>query len=230
MDIFQRELRSRHIDIESAAIQWAQHENQLSEKTAGSLSREDKNDAMNKFVKWIVDQVQKWSVSAVEESQTARIRQLEAQIADLKSQSHRGQTTERDPSKRKDARGESSMPTSKRLRVAGKKGPEQTGDFHVTADQLFELDPPQKPLRADCPPKAGTSSVTAWLKKLPREVQSQALVDYKAIEPLVKTWSDDKIGSLKEIASAWGLPVQLSVGMSNKDLVRVIVAAHHMAK
>ena len=185
---------------------------------------------MNKFVKWIVDQVQKWSVSAVEESQTARIRHLEAQIAELKSQPHRGQMSEREASNRKEFSGESSLPANKRLRVAGKKGPEQTGDFHVTEDQLFELDPPKKPLRADCPAKAGTSSVTSWLKKLPSEVQSQALTDYKAIEPLVKTWSDDKIGSLKEIASAWGLPVQLSVGMSNKDLVRVIVAAHHMAK
>ncbi|CAE7882935.1 unnamed protein product, partial [Symbiodinium necroappetens] len=230
MDIFQRELRSRHIDIESAAIQWAQHENQLSEKSAGSLSREDKNDAIIKFVKWIVDQVQKWSVSAVEESQTARIRHLEAQIAELKSQPHRGQTSEREASKRKEFSGESSVPANKRLRVAGKKGLEQTGDFHVTEDQLFELDPPKKPLRADCPAKAGTSSVTSRLKKLPSEVQSQALADYRAIEPLVKTWSDDKSGSVKEIASAWGLPVQLSVGMSNKDLVRVIVAAHHMAK
>ena len=144
---------------------------------------------MNKFVKWIVDQVQKWSVSAVEESQTARIRQLEAQIAELKSQPHRSQTSEREASK--------TLPANKRSRVAGKKGPEQTGDCHVTEDQLFELDPPKKPLRADCPTKAGTSSVTSWLKKLPSEVQSQALADYKAIEPLVKTWSEDKLGSLK---------------------------------
>ena len=50
MDIFQRELRSRHIDIESAAIQWVQYENQSS-TSANGLSREDRNEIMNKFVK-----------------------------------------------------------------------------------------------------------------------------------------------------------------------------------
>ena len=228
VDIFQRELRSRHIDIESAAIHWAQHENQSS-ASAGGMSREDKNEIMNKFVKWIVDQVQKWSVSAVEESQNVRIRQLEAQLAELKSQNGQGPWSAGELPKRKYA-DEASMPPAKKTRTTGKQKPEEPHDDHLSFDDLFNLDPPKKPLRADCPPKAGTSSVTAWLKKLPATVQSQALADYKVIEPLVKTWSDDQIGSLKEVASAWGLPVQLSVSMSNKDLVRVIIAAHHLPK
>ena len=227
-DIFQRELRSRHIDIESAAIQWAQHENQSS-TSANGLSREDRNEIMNKFVKWIVDQVQTWSVSAVEESQTARIRQLEAQVAELKSQTHQGHSSCEEPSKRKQ-HGDASMPAAKKLRVPGKQSPDEPHDVRVSEDQIFDLDPPSKPLWADCPPKAGTSSVTAWLKKLPTKLQFQAMTDYRAIEPLVKKWSEDQVGSLKEVAAAWGLPVQLSASMSNKDLVRVIIAVRHMAK
>ena len=217
LDQLQRELRSRHVDVESAAIQWSEHSNMLSSSSSGSsgLSREDKNEAISKFVGWIADQVQKWSVSAVEGSQQARIKDLERQLREMRErQNNNSQGQEKNAS---------------RNRLSEKQPAQQ--DKHLSVDELFgELSPPKKPLKADCPSKAGTSSVTAWLKKLPKGTQEKALADYKLIEPVIKSWDDDKLGSLPDIAAAWGLPISLAANMGNKDLVRVIVAAHELAK
>ena len=213
LDQLQRELRSRHVDVESAAIQWAQHENVLPKSSSGAssvLTREDKNEAMSKFVGWIADQVQKWNVSAVEGSQQARIQELERQLTEMREAQASGSSN---PNKRK-------VPD---------KPPGDHGE-RLTVDDVFQANPPKKPLRTDCPSKAGTSSVTAWLKKLPQKTQDKAMADYKSIEPMMKTWDEDQLTSLRDIAAAWGLPVSLAASMGNKDLVRVIVTAHTLAK
>ena len=189
LDQLQRELRSRHVDVESAAIQWAEHSNVLSSTSsrASGLSREDKNEAISKFVDWIADQVQKWSVSAVEGSQQARIKDLERQLREMREKQNSN-------SQEQDA-------GATRKRLSDKQPAQQ--DKPLSVDELFSnSSPSKKPLKADCPSKAGTSSVTAWLKKLAKRTQEKALADFKGIEPMMKAWDDDKLGSLPDIAAA----------------------------
>ena len=133
---------------------------------------------------------------------------------------------EKDASRKSSPSRSPAPPTSKRHRRGG-------NDLlveHVTTSPLLKNDSGVKPLRENYPATVTAQGVNAWIRKLPKKKEASIKTAIKDAEQVFKQLSEAQVASLPDVAAEWGLSVKQASSSKDKELIRIIAAAHVLAR
>ena len=180
-----------------------------SQNSAASQSSVSANTAMKPLIDFIINALEPHAQSSIVMDQAERIRQLEAQLAQVKQ----------------DQRGPKGAQDSKDVSITPKKSGKLSTSkaFEPSVRSLQRLVPLEKHTEA---------AVRTWVKKIQEQLDSdQAAKLNKYIEDVISAHDALKKSqrpSVSDLAVQWGLPGDLVRRVSNANLLKVCATAAFM--
>ena len=187
-------------------------------------SWEEKLQAYQEVSSTVFEHLRSLMHTKANDQSLSRIRELEAEIANLKSRgpvaSQEQHNTEAEPS-RPEVTPRKQTP---HIMAALSKSP-----IKPLSSSPWTRGSKQRVLQQTCPSGHHKSNVTSWINKMKLAPAVQ-----KSFEDMVKSLQDQKpddmTAPLADIAAEWGMPVSLACKMSDSELTRCIAIAAVVAK
>ncbi|CAE6970378.1 unnamed protein product [Symbiodinium sp. CCMP2592] len=212
-DSLLRLCRTEHLDIESAAFnRWFQKYGD------NPIDKDGKNKAVQELATEALSVIRKFHAPPCSSSDAHEVAELRKRVKELEA--------EKAASRKSSPSRSPAPPTSKRLRRGGNNLPVE----HVTSSPLVKNDSGVKPLRENYPATVTAQGVNAWIRKLPKKKEASIKTAIKDAEQVFKQLSEPQLASLPDVAAEWGLSVKQASSAKDKELIRIIAAAHVLAR